>query len=227
MFHESNAKTKEEFFYYYVKNFYSEFYKTYNIIDVAKILYDRISNQSITLEDCVDILICHAVIETWDGGLIEQMICNKIKNTNHDFTIINNHGYVDKYDKIDITVNDNQRKITHYLQIKPCTFIKGNAEKNPALIDDRKRLFNVHKNGYRNGFLTMLLYDKDSLDRLHSQGKTNSIINIESELLFWGFNNKQKFKVNELLDENGQPLINYKLFEKRPLGYYKQILTSG
>ena len=173
------------------------------IENIAQRYLNEIKDNNVTLEECIDIIILHAVIETFDGCIVE----NKLKET-----LLQNGWWVKDVEKhsddtklgIDMIATNQEDVIV--FQVKPDTFIKTKYPTKADLINDRIICYEKEFNALSK-YTLINKYKYLFYDSLHYQN-TN-------EILFLYYNNKCFFNVCEIINKNdGSSIINYKDFQK-------------
>ncbi|KAA6341300.1 hypothetical protein EZS27_010887 [termite gut metagenome] len=164
--------------------------------------YRYLSNDyTIPLEDYLDDLINHIIIETYDGHVRENYIKKCFEDTGYCVESIN--GDEDSIFGIDMKVYKN-KKLTYLIQIKPYTAFYKSPKINDALIIDRKRWFKKERealNKYSEVDYYYILYMNKG------GGKTNWVSKDDSFL----------FKINELSSLNGDGLLTFDKFKENEI----------
>lgn len=167
-------------------------------------LYNDIKSNDITQDMCLDIIINHSIIETYIGQKAEHYIINLIKQQNK-FNAEQTYGFLDSQCGVDIIIkNKINNKPIFFLQIKPNTFLK-NTIHNKQLILDKIELFNKQNNlnKYLNENNITTIYNNIFFLIYNAyQLKYNN------KLLWLNINNKTKFTLNEIINNNGYTIIN-------------------
>ena len=185
-FEMSHCTNYEDFYYWYIVHVKTP----YEIINVAKLFYDDINDKSnTTLEECMRIVILHAVIETVDGKLKEIYLSNYlIKN---GFEIYSPTQNDDSLKGIDIIAVKNN--IKYLIQVKPISFFLGNKKDQ---IDDRINNFEKEQkalNAYPNSNYFVSIYNSRENKWLSADGK-NLALKLNHLLYQDGNLNKQYWK---------------------------------
>lgn len=170
---------------------------------LAKCYYEAIiaedKNANVTIQDCYDDLVNHIIMETYDGHFVERYLIDIILKSSDDFIIESCTGDFDAKIGIDFIVKKHSdKKYVRYIQVKPHTFFCY-AKKNKSLIYDRlnakKKERILQEKIDENGYIEYVIYDKNKLDET-------------GEILIAKKDNKTKFRLNELINEYGQPKFN-------------------
>lgn len=100
--------------------------------------YQKMCNDfTIPIECYLDDIVNHAIIETYNGQMMEIALINEYEKKG--FKACHTYGKWDKDLGVDFIIKDKNGKICDYIQCKPITtFIKTS---NKSLIDDRIRFF--------------------------------------------------------------------------------------
>jgi hypothetical protein len=155
---------------------------------------------NVTIQDCLDNLIVHIIIETYDGHEVERYFVNLIRGWSHHYIVEECDGKYDSELGIDFIIRrDDDANFVRYMQVKPNSFFYYTI-KHKALIDDRKNAFlkELKLNEIdENGTIEYLIYDKDE----YSKSKTVKIATREG---------KKAFRLSDIVDANGQPKFDIK-----------------
>lgn len=217
LIHRYNPKSYEEFWNMYINDFSNESYmwdtckgdphrgrSIEQINNLATLYHQACNDPNITLEDCFDDVVNHVIIETFDGHIVERALREKL-NESGDLMIEEMEDEWDSKYGIDLKIiSKKDANYFRYIQVKPISFFIGNS--NASLIEDRKKRFdsensfkimleNYGKENQYNPILYMA-YDKRLLD-------TQGIIK------FMWIGKKNKFTLNELINENGFTKVNF------------------
>lgn len=193
-FIQSNTDiTYENFYYFYIMNIRN----IDEIKDIANQYYIEINSPlSTTIEECIKIVILHAVIETYDGKKYEKDFIQFLKS--NDFEI-KNIPYDDDFLRgIDIFSIKNEQQ--YLIQIKPISFFISNRE---DCIRDRIDATNKRKKAlekYPNSHYIFSIYNK----------KNGQWASTPSGKISWN--------IDRLIMPNGSCLIDFKNYK-----YYKDI----
>lgn len=158
----------------------------------------RKKKNDVTLQMCFDDLFNHVIIETFDGKAVEKFLSKMIKESSSDFVVEDCDGSRDSEYGADIIVKKkSDRGYIRYLQVKPHTFFM--ATKNKSLIRDRVNAINKEyklRSGLDSeGYIEYVIYDKDALL-------------LRNEILIAKRGNKTKFKITDLIFDNGSPKLD-------------------
>lgn len=157
-------------------------------------------NDDVTVQECLDNLINHIIIETYDGHGVERYFVNLIRGWSQHYIVEECDGKYDSELGIDFIIRrDDDENFVRYMQIKPNSFFYY-TRKHKALIDDRKNAFlkELKLNEIdENGTIEYLIYDKDE----YSKSKTVKIATREG---------KKTFRLSDIVDANGQPKFDIK-----------------
>ena len=170
--------------------------------------YQKLANDdNFTLEEYFDDIICHVIIETFDGHKAEKELINIL--TEHGFEVEETEGVMDAEFGVDLIVKKNGN-IKEYIQVKPIsTFVRS----NPSLIADRGNFF-------------LKQYKLNEFTKNHPIFITKDIIFMmydyqhlikTGEVLWFYKDGKVKFKLNELCQTNGQTLVGIEDFVQQKL----------
>lgn len=211
LFKKYRPKDYEDFFQKYINDYSYVDYDTdtckgshyvgrsyEQLTNLAHIYHKTINDNSFTLEDCLDDIINHVIIETFDGHIVENRLCQMLINSGY---MVENQddNYDTKYGIDIVAVHLNNKNDIHYIQVKPISFFIGS--KNQSLIYDRKKRI-ISEFEFK-GTLTSsnvrdieyVMYDKKELD-------TTGKVKIAD------LNGKKRFALYELINSNGIPLYN-------------------
>lgn len=164
-------------------------------------------DDSFTLEEYFDDIVCHVIIETFDGHKAEKELINIL--TQYGFEVEETEGLMDAEFGVDLIVRKNG-EIKEYIQVKPIsTFVRT----NPALLCDRsgfflKQLkldeFTENNPEFKKRDIIYMLYDYQHL--------------IKTGEVLWFYKGDQvKFKLRELCQVNGQSLVKIEDFSAQKL----------
>lgn len=166
-----------------------------DLIAVAR-YYKKISpHVNYPLEEFFDDLVNHIILETYDGHQAELFLRDYCISGNCEVT--ETDGDFDANFGVDLIVKKPDNTV-NYIQVKPLSTFVGRP-KNPKLIKDRINFFKKQKDldnylGEHHEIIYMI-YDKNHWDKY-------------KEIRWWGKGNKTSFKLNELIDEQGNSLNN-------------------
>lgn len=206
----------KDFFEKYISYYNDEFsFKTHKGNDkcgrsreqlkyLAECYYNDIKKKfpkaNVTIQDCLDNLIVHIIIETYDGHGVERYFVNFIRGWSKHYIVEECDGKYDSELGIDFIIRrDDDANFVRYMQVKPNSFFYYTI-KHKALIDDRKNAFlkELKLNEIdENGIIEYLIYDKDE----YSKSKTVKIATREG---------KKAFRLSDIVDTNGQPKFDIK-----------------
>lgn len=172
---------------------------------IAQAYCDAIHLSTITFEMCLDDIINHCIIETFDGQAVEREVC-RIISESKKYNVKQEEDDFDAELGVDITVTDSTDKVTNFIQIKPISTFMGN--RNLSLKSDRVNFYmkQVKLDNYLDTegrsadkrLIEYMVYDKTEMD--HS-GKIRFLRNKK--------NNSFRFHLNELCDMRGNSLLKY------------------
>ena len=92
-------------------------------------------DDSFTLEEFFDDIVCHVIIETFDGHQAEKELMNVL--TRYGYDVEETEGDMDAEYGVDLIVRKNG-EFKEFIQVKPLsTFVRT----NPSLIEDRSHFF--------------------------------------------------------------------------------------
>lgn len=101
---------------------------TYNEFYELAVKYKTLAEEATSLKYDLSIyfyaLVCHAIIESFNGQKIEELVMNLVKRRGYDVQKVD--GDKDARHGIDIAVKGITREF--YIQVKPFTFFIGNAD---------------------------------------------------------------------------------------------------
>lgn len=185
-----------------------DYYKGRTLEELKAIAEDyckAIKVPDITFEMCFDDIINHCIIETFDGQEVEREVCKIITETNN-YQVHQEEDDFDAEMGVDITVVDNEGKITNLIQIKPISTFIGN--RNLSLKTDRANFYmkQVKLDNYLDmaersedkRLIEYMIYDKTEY---HLTGRLKFLQNKK--------NNSFRFHLNELCDTRGNSLLKY------------------
>lgn len=137
----------------------------------------------ISKEECLDILICHAIVETYDGGIKENFIDGYIKKQEGTLPLPKNDIWDREYG---IDKSFVYHKRTYFIQIKPVSFFLGkNSEtikdRNLAIIKTNK--FKIDNEEYKDAIFRYVIYDERE-DGIYFLKNKESIFNKIDEKYF-------------------------------------------
>jgi len=150
----------ESFFNYYISNV-----KSVDAFKTASAILHYFTN--LPKEDMLDLLICHAIIETYFGGQIENFVTDFLKRQDGVKIINLDKNIKEKFDRtygIDIIFKFEEK--IYLVQVKPISFFLG---KGKTIVFDRKDAFNRIKKfkeiytEYKDAVLKFCVYDGDFL----------------------------------------------------------------
>lgn len=211
LYKKYNPSSYEDFFAKYTNDFNDNYsFETHKgdyrcgrsieqLTNLAECYFNDIKKKEpkskVTVQECFDDLVNHIIIETFDGRYIERFFVDMIRQSSDDFIVEQCTGDLDTLIGIDILVKKRSDKnYVRYLQIKPHTFFANTY--NKSLINDRKNTF--HKENLlrekidRNGLMEFIIYNRDSYYK-------------DNEILIATKGKKTKFKLLDIIDENGYP----------------------
>ena len=218
LYKKYSPSSYEEFFSKYIKDFNDEFsFDTHKgnkycgrsleqLTCLAESYFNEIKEYNrkrkkkndVTVQMCFDDLFNHIIIETFDGKIVEKYLSKMIQESSSDFVVEECDGYKDSEYGADIIVRKkSDRSYIRYLQVKPHTFFA--ETKNKSLIEDRKNAIRkeyILRNSIDSqGYIEYVIYDKDALF-------------LKNEILIARKGNKTKFKITDLIFDNGSPKFN-------------------
>ena len=150
------------------------------------------NDDTLTIEEYFDDIVCHAVIETFNGQMREILLRDSYEN--RGYTVERTYGKWDKRFGVDCIIKNKQGNIVDYIQCKPITTFIGSH--NRSLIEDRKRFFDQERDkkiecenlGYPYKLTKFILYDGKYPGQWCKIG------------------NKKSFLLEELIQKDGLPL---------------------
>lgn len=159
---------------------------------------EQAQDDNFTLEEYFDDIVCHVIIETFDGHQAEKELMNVL--TSYGFDVEETEGVMDAEYGVDLIVRKNG-ELKEFIQVKPIsTFVRT----NPSLIEDRS-----------NFYMKQLKLD-EYIDNNETNLKKRSIIYMlydyqhlisTGEVLWYYKGNKVKFQLNELTNTNGISIV--------------------
>lgn len=170
---------------------------------LAKCYYESIikkdKNSNVTIQDCYDDLVNHIITETYDGHFVERYMVSFILESSDDFIVEPCVGKLDAEIGIDFIIKKHSDpSYVRYMQVKPQSFFFY-AKENESLLRDRLNAMRKEKilqdEIDKNGVIEYIIYNKKELD------KTGKVLIAEKD-------KKTKFRLNELINEYGQPKFN-------------------
>lgn len=163
----------------------------------------EINVPSITTDMCLDDIVNHCILETYDGQAIERAVCKTISETKK-YVVRQEEDDIDAEMGVDITVGDKDGNVTNFIQIKPLSTFMGN--KNISLRTDRANFYmkQVKLDNYLDmddrpndkRLIEYMVYDKTEYN---NSGRIKFLINKK--------NGSFRFHLNELCDERGNSLL--------------------
>lgn len=169
---------------------------------IAQAYYNAIHVSNVTFEMCLDDLINHCIIETFDGQAAETLVCQLLESTGK-YTTVQQENDMDAEMGVDVIVKDKNGKICNFIQVKPVsTFLGYN---NASLKRDRANFYmkqakldyylDTNDRSEDKRLIEYMVYDKQ---KFNDTGK-----------LEFAYNEKRKnyrFYLNELCDTRGNAL---------------------
>jgi hypothetical protein len=134
-------------------------------------------------------LVCHAIIETFNGQKVEELVMSLLKRRGYDVQKVN--GDKDANYGLDIAVNGITREF--YIQVKPITFFFGNKE---HIHRDRIGLCRKREN----------ILEMEKIDTYYLIYENNG--HIDDLKLVSKDNGKILFKINDLFDYDKNDIEN-------------------
>ena len=107
----------------------------YNLFEQHKERFIDKQDKILNLDNIFDLIILHAVIETYNGQFCEERVKQILEQRG---TPYNKVEYLDRSYGIDLLVTNKNGEDASGIQIKPITFFLGNK---PDLVQDRKKIF--------------------------------------------------------------------------------------
>lgn len=179
-----------------------------DLIRLAKYYQEQANDATFTLEDYFDDIVCHVIIETFDGHKAEKELMTILNK--YGFEVEETEGDMDAEYGVDLIVRKNG-EFKEFIQVKPIsTFVRT----NPSLIEDRVNFYlkqvklneyvKNHQDIYKERDIIYMLYDYRHL--------------IETgEVLWYYMGDKVKFHLNELTNANGYSIIDETSFIAKKL----------
>lgn len=168
---EYNPKTYNDFYHYYLQNVKN----ISEILEIAKNFLNDIPDKSFTtLEECVDILIYHSVIETYRGWVREKKIEEFLKSKGGE--ILKNNGEDDSKRGIDILLTHRGNLVI--IQVKPSSFIysiKSDCIKDR--IEAYKKMYEALQK-YPNAKYFFCIYNSND-EKWYAKNDSNIFFNID------------------------------------------------
>ena len=178
-----------------------------DLVYLAEYYKNNAEDESFTLEEFFDDIVCHVIIETFDGHKAEKELMNVL--TDYGFEVEETEGVMDAEFGVDLIVKKDG-EVKEYIQVKPIsTFVRT----NPSLISDRSNFF-------------LKQYKLNEFTENHPSLKKRDIIFMlydyqhlvsTGEVLWYYKDNKVKFKLHELCQTNGQTLVKEEDFIQQKL----------
>lgn len=165
---------------------------------LAEYYQEQANDSNFTLEEYFDDIVCHVIIETFDGHQAEKELMKIL--TDYNFEVEETEGDMDAQFGVDLIVRKNG-EVKEYIQVKPIsTFVRTNA----SLVEDRRNFYmkqikldeyaEKHVTDLKKRDIIYMLYD---YQHLISTG----------EVLWYYKDNKVKFHLNELTNTKGVSLV--------------------
>lgn len=153
--------------------------------------YKRICrDETIPLENFLDDVICHTIIETFDGHQAERELKHILLEKG--FNVNETEGDLDAKLGVDLVVRGKNGMVQNLIQVKPISTFLGNN--NQSLIKDRKNFFTKQEDLNRQlgtvKEIVYMLYDSNHLRKYR-------------EVLWYYKGDKVRFRLDELVDRNG------------------------
>lgn len=169
---------------------------------------ELVNDDTFTLEEFFDDIICHVIIETFDGHKPEKELVKILSEKGYD--VEETSGVMDSEYGVDLIVKKDG-VVKEYIQVKPISTFLGN--KNISLKNDRANFFNKqylldefvkqHPHLPKRDIIFMI-YD---YNHLHNTGEVR-----------WCYKDgKVKFKLNELCLTNGETKVKFSDFISQKL----------
>lgn len=178
-----------------------------DLVYLAEYYKKNAVDDSFTLEEFFDDIVCHVIIETFDGHKAEKELVNVL--TEYGFEAEETEGVMDAEFGVDLIVKKDG-DIKEYIQVKPIsTFVRT----NPSLLEDRGKFY-------------MKQYLLDEFVDNHPTFRKRDIIYMlydyqhlldTGEVLWFYKDDKVKFKLNELCQTNGQTIVKIEDFTAKKL----------
>lgn len=108
-----------------------------NMERIAVMWRNYCKEDNIPLSTFYDVVVCHNIIETFNGKLQEINVANMLRE--HGFEIIPNTDKDDAERGIDIIAKKNNK--LHFIQVKVISYLYGIK---PDLVNDRKKVFDEY-----------------------------------------------------------------------------------
>ena len=169
-----------------------------DLVRLATYYQEQANDENFTLEEFFDDIVCHVIIETFDGHKAEKELMKVL--TDYGFDVEETEGDMDAEYGVDLIVRKNG-EFKEFIQVKPIsTFVRT----NPSLIEDRS-----------NFFMKQLKLD-EFIENNETNLKKRSIIYMlydyqhlisTGEVLWYYKNNKVKFQLSELTNTKGVSLV--------------------
>lgn len=175
---------------------------------LAEYYQEQADDSNFTLEEYFDDIVCHVIIETFDGHQAEKELMTVL--TRYGYDVEETEGDMDAEYGVDLIVRKNG-EFKEFIQVKPLsTFVRT----NPSLIEDRS-----------NFFMKQLKLD-EFIEKNETNLKKRSIIYMlydyqhlisTGEVLWYYKDDKVKFYLNELTNTSGISLVSEESFVAKPL----------
>lgn len=106
---------------------------------IAHAYHDDLRRYGISYEECLDDLINHIILETFDGHDIERHLIRLLER-NKGYVICGADGDLDAEMGVDIVIrNASDKHVSHFMQVKPISTFMGNS--NQSLKADRVNFY--------------------------------------------------------------------------------------
>lgn len=179
-----------------------------DLTKLAQYYQEQANDNNFTLEEYFDDIVCHVIIETFDGHKAEKELMRVL--TEYGFDVEETEGDMDAEYGVDLIVRKNGI-LKEFIQVKPIsTFVRT----NPSLINDRCNFYlkqlrldeYIEKNvtNLKKRRIIYMLYDYQ-----HLIGT--------GEVLWYYKDDKVKFSLKELTDTNGISLVKLEDFTAKKL----------
>jgi hypothetical protein len=175
---------------------------------LAHYYQEQANDSSFTLEEYFDDIVCHVIIETFDGHKAEKELMKVL--TDYGFDVEETEGDMDAEYGVDLIVRKNG-ELKEYIQVKPIsTFVRT----NPSLIADRSNFFMKQlkldefiENNETNLKKRRIIYMLYDYSHLISTG----------EVLWYYKDDRVKFYLDELTNTSGIALVKIEDFTAKKL----------
>ena len=169
---------------------------------------ELVNDDAFTVEDFFDDIVCHVIIETFDGHKPERELVRILSEKGYE--VEETSGVMDSEYGVDLIVSKDG-EVKEYIQVKPLSTFLGT--KNCSLKNDRSNFFIKQSllNDFADGHP-----DFRKRDIIYMLYNYNHLIKY-NEVLWCYKGDKVKFKLNELCRTDGIPLVEYRDFTFKKL----------